>query len=100
MPVFRESDCFFSDLIQIAIKYFQEGNVREHVDCHLAYNPPVSSPRLLRKRHTYIGVPCRIPPQSRELHMFPSMAPSNDSPSSSTTLGGKEMMAGYGKETE
>src|SRR5258707_2627147 len=85
----------FSDFIHIAIKYFQEGNVREHVDCHSAYIPPVSSsPRLLPKRHTYIGVPCRIPPQCHEMHMFPSMAPSNDSLSPSMTPVGKEIMGG------
>ncbi len=86
---------FFSGLIHMAIKYFQEDNVREHVECHLAYIPPVSSsPRLLRETHTYIGVPWRIPPQSHEIHKFPSMAPSNDRLSVSMTLGGKEMMAG------
>src|SRR5712692_6288218 len=100
MPCLYSGLCFervtvFSDLIHIAIKYFQEGNVREHLDCHSAYIPPVSSsPRLLRKRHTYIGVPWRIPPQSHEMHMFPSMAPSNDSLSPSMTLGGKKMMGG------
>jgi hypothetical protein len=43
---------FFPNLIHIALKYFQEGNVGEYVDCHPAYIAPINnSCRVICKRY-------------------------------------------------